>query len=180
MITLLFMVVMFLGLVLQHFAGIVPGFGSQILLLPVIFLCGAAALPVWSMLCLAFAAGLMWDCMNSIAFDGRTDFPFGGTILLYAAIGATMNGLRPLYLRGFWQAHVMVAGVLTSVLVLAEFLIITFRREPFALIWPGEVWVRVGGSGLVAAFLSIPFFLILNWAGRRAGLFDPRRIANAP
>ena len=84
MITLFFIAAMFVGLVLQHFAGIVPGFGSQILLLPVIFLCGAAALPVPGMLCLAFVAGLMWDCMNSISLDGHTDFPFGGTILLYA------------------------------------------------------------------------------------------------
>lgn len=177
MITVFFIAAMFAGLVLQYFTGVVPGFGSQILLLPVIFLCGAAALPVWSMLCLAFVAGLMWDCMNHFTVDGRTDFPFGGTILLYAAIGATMNGLRPLYLRGWWHIHAAVAGLLTAALVLVEFLIITFRREPFALIWPRELWTRIGGSGLVAAVLAVPLFLILNWAGRRAGLFHPRRAA---
>jgi hypothetical protein len=175
MITLTFIVAMFLGLVMQHFVGGVPGFASQILLLPVIFLCGAAALPVWNMLCLAFVGGLMWDCMNFIPVDGRVDFPFGGTILLYAGIGALMNGLRPLYLRGYWQIHVLVAGLLTSVLVLVEYIILTFRREPFALIWPREVWTRIGGSGLVAAIIAAPLFLFLNWAGRRAGLFNPRR-----
>ena len=177
MITLLFIAAMFVGLVLQHFAGIVPGFGSQILLLPVIFLCGAAALPVPGMLCLAFVAGLMWDCMNCISLDGRMDFPFGGTILLYAAIGAMMNGLRPLLMRGWWQIHAAVAGLLTSVLVLVEYIIITFRREPFALIWPREVWARIGGSGIVAAALALPLFFFLNWLGRRAGIFSPRRMA---
>ena len=177
MVTLFFIIAMFTGLVLQHFVGVVPGFGSQILLLPIIFLCGAAALPVWSMLSLAFIAGLMWDCLNYIPTDGRTDFPFGGTILLYAGIGAMMNGLRPLFLRGWWHIHVAFAGVLTSVLVLVEYIIITFRREPFALVWPREIWTRIGGSGITAAFFSIPLFLFLNWAGRRAGLFDPRRTA---
>ena len=177
MFTVFFIIAMFAGLVAQHFTGAVPGFGSQIMLLPVIFLCGAAALPVWSMLCLAFVAGLMWDCMNCITIEGRTEFPFGGTILLYAGIGAMMNGLRPLYLSGRWQIHVVFTGVLTSVLVLVEFIILTFRREPFALIWPREIWTRIGGSGLVAAALSIPLFLMLNWVGRRAGLFDPRRAA---
>ncbi len=177
MITGAFIIAMFAGFVLQHFTGVVPGFGSQILLLPVIFLCGAAALPVWSMLTLAFAAGLMWDCMNFISVEGRVDFPFGGTIVLYAGIGAMMNGLRPLFLRGLWHIHVVVAGILTSILALVEFIIITFRREPFALIWPREIWQRIGGTGLVAAFLAIPFFLILNWVGRRAGLFQQRRVA---
>jgi hypothetical protein len=177
MVTLSFIVAMFLGLILQHFVGVVPGFGSQILLLPVIFLCAAAALPGWSMLVLAFAAGLMWDCLNFVPIEGRADFPFGGTILLYAGIGALMNGLRPLYLRGWWQIHAAVAGILTSVLVLVEFVIITFRREPFALIWPREIWNRVGGSGLVAAIVAVPFFLILNWLGRRAGIFQQRRRA---
>ena len=177
MITLFFIVAMFAGLILQHFTGAVPGFGSQILLLPVIFLCGAAALPVWSMLFLAFIAGLMWDCLHFIPVEGRVDFPFGGTILLYAVVGALMNGLRPLFLRGLWHIHVFAAGVLTSVLVLVEFIIITFRREPFALIWPREIWQRIGGSGLVAAVIAIPLFLILNWVGRRAGLFLQRSTA---
>ena len=82
MITFAFIAAMFLGLVLQHFVGAVPGFGSQIMLMPIIFLCGAAALPVWNMLVLAFTAGLMWDCMHFMPVEGRVDFPFGGTILL--------------------------------------------------------------------------------------------------
>jgi hypothetical protein len=76
-----------------------------------------------------------------------------------------------------WYIHAIFAGVLTSVLVLAEYIIITFRREPFALIWPREIWTRIGGSGITAAVMAIPFFLALNWLGRRAGIFNPRRTA---
>ena len=175
MFTLLVIAAMFIGLIVQHFVGAVPGFGSQILLLPAIFLCGAAALPVSGMLTLAFVAGLMWDCLNFVPIDGRADLPFGASILLYAGVGALMNGLRPLYLRGWWQVHAIMAGVLTSLLVLAEYLIITFRREPFALIWPREVWERVGGSGLVAGLMAVPILMMLNWVGRRMGIFIQRR-----
>ena len=170
--TLIFIVSMLLAFVLQHFAGAVPGFGSQILLLPLVFFCGASALQFSSMLVLAFVAGLMWDCLGFLPVNGRAELPFGATILLYAGLGALMNGLRPLYLRGYWQLHVVMAGLLVSLLVLIEYLVITFRREPFALIWPREVWIRIGGSGLVAGLLAIPAFIILNWVARRAGLFD--------
>ncbi len=178
MVTVFYIAMMFLAFVFQHFVGAVPGFGSQILLLPVIFLCGAATLSVPGMLSLAFVAGLMWDCVHCVTIDGSSDFPFGGTIALYAVIGSLMNGLRPLFFRGLWLVHVLVTGALTSLLVLSEYIIITFRREPFALVWPNEVWTRIGGSGLVAAVLSVPIFLFLTWASRRAGLFTGRRTAN--
>lgn len=175
--TLLLIALMFLGLVMQHFVGMVPGFGSQILLLPLVFLCGAAALPLWNMLVLAFVGGLMWDCLSYLPINGRAEFPFGTTILVYAGLGLVMNGLRPIYLRGWWYLHVVVAGLLTSLLVLIEYLVITFRREPFALIWPREIWHRIGGSGLVAGLFAIPFFLCLNWVGRRSGIFSEQRAA---
>ena len=175
MFTLLIMLLMFLGLVAQHFVGALPGLGSHVLLLPLVFLCGAAALPLQNTPFLAFVGGLMWDCLNFLPVGGRAEIPFGGGILLYAGIGCLINGLRPLYLRGWWQFHAVLVGLLTSLLVLVEYLAITFRREPFALIWPQEVWLRIGGSGLTAALLAIPCFLILNWIGRRLGVFTPSR-----
>ena len=176
MFILLIILSMFLGLIAQHFAGDVPGLGSHVLLLPLIFLCAAAMLPLWEMLLLAFIGGLMWDCLTFIPIDGRADLPFGATMLFYAGLGAVMNGLRPLYLRGRWQVHVVFAGLLTSLLVLVEFLIITFRREPFALIWPREVWLRAAGSGLAAVLLAIPAFIMFGWLGRRLGAFRHARI----
>lgn len=176
MFTVLVMALMFVGLIAQYFVGFVPGLGSHVLLLPLFYLCGAAALPLWNVLLLAFLGGLMWDCLNFLPVDGRAELPFGASIILYAGLGVIMNGVRPLYLRGWWHLHVIMLGLLISLLVLIEFVVITFRREPFALIWPQEVWQRIGGSGLVAAILAIPSFLILNWLGRRLGIFSQQRL----
>jgi hypothetical protein len=174
MFFLILMVMMFFGLVLQAFVGPFPGMGGQILILPMIFFYAAAALPLWGMLTAAFLAGLMWECRVNIPLDGEANVIFGWSILVYAALGAVMNGLRPLFLRGRWQFHCIVAGLLTSLLVLTEYLVITFRREPFAFIWPRNVWNQILSSGLVTVLVSPFVFLVLNWIGRRLGHFEQR------
>jgi hypothetical protein len=168
------LILMFFGLVLQSFVGPFPGMGGQILVLPMIFFYAAAALPLWGMLTAAFLAGLMWDCRVSIPLEGESSIIFGWSILVYAALGAIMNGLHPLFIRGRWQFHCIVAGLLTSLLVLIEYVVITFRREPFAFIWPRSVWDQVLSSGLVTVLVSPFLFLILNWIGRRLGHFEKR------
>ena len=73
MFTVLIMLLMFVALIAQHFVGYLPGMGSHILLLPMIFLCGAAVLPLEGTLVLAFAGGLMWDCLNFLPIEGRAE-----------------------------------------------------------------------------------------------------------
>jgi hypothetical protein len=174
MFFLLLMILMFFGLVLQAFVGPFPGMGGQILVLPMIFFYAAAALPLWGMLTAAFLAGLMWECRVNIPLESESSIIFGWSILVYAALGAIMNGLHPLFIRGRWQFHCIVAGLLTSLLVLIEYVVITFRREPFAFIWPRSVWDQVLSSGLVTVLVSPFLFLILNWIGRRLGHFEKR------
>jgi hypothetical protein len=178
MFFLLLLVLMFFGLVFQHFVGAFPGMAGQILVLPVIFFYAAAALPLWAMLVCAFAAGFMWDCLTNLPIEGQSEMVFGWSILVYAALGAVMNGLRPLFIRGRWQFHCIIAGLLTSLLVLIEYVVITFRREPFEFIWPRGVWDRVLSSGLVTVLISPFLFIILNWIGRRLGHFDERRYSD--
>ena len=175
----LVLVLMFFALVVQHFIGAFPLLGGHVLLLPVVFFYSAAAMPLWGMLTMAFAAGFMWDCITVVPVDGRSDYGFGTSILLYAALGAVMNGLHPLFIKGRWQIHCLLAGLLTSLLVLVEFLLVTFRREPFALIWPQDVWMRILGSGVAAAVISPVLFFGLNWVARRLGYFERVRIAEA-
>lgn len=175
MFFLVLLILMFLGLVGQAFTGPFPGMGGQILLLPVIFFYAAAALPLWAMLVCAFTAGLMWECSVNIPIEGQADMIFGWSILVYGALGAVMNGLHPLFLRGRWQFHCILTGVLTSLLVLIEYAVITFRREPFAFIWPQGVWRQVLSSGLVAVIISPFLFIVLNWVGRRLGHFEKPR-----
>ena len=177
MFTALLVVFMFFALVAQHFLGSFPGLGGQVLVMSVVFFYAAAALPLWGMLALAFIAGLMWDCLTTVPVDGKVDVFFGWHILLYGGLGAVMNGLHPLFIRGRWQIHCLLTGVLTSLMVLIEFVVITFRREPFALVWPPEVWRRIAGSGLAAALIAPLVFFGLNWIGRRLGHFERERLA---
>jgi hypothetical protein len=169
---------MFLAVVAQHFTGQVPGLGGHVYLLPVVFFFAAAALPLPSVFIFAVLAGLMWDSITVHPDEnGKLEAAFGWSVALYGALGAVMNGLRAQYLRGRWELHCLLTGLLTGTIVLIEFLVITFRREPFAFDWPREVWQRIGGSGLAAALIAIPAFSIFTWLGRRLGVikFDTMR-----
>lgn len=180
MFFLFLIVVMFFSLIVQNFLGVFPGLGGQVMLLPVVFFYAAAALPLWGMLAAAFAAGLMWDCLTAVPVDGKVEVFFGWSILLYGGLGAVMNGLHPLFIRGRWPLHCIVAGLLTSLLALIEFALITFRREPFDIIWPVTVWRHIMGSGIAAVMIAPFLFLCLNWIGRRLGHFERARIADMP
>jgi hypothetical protein len=168
---------MFLALVAQHFTGQMYGFGGHVMLLPVVFFFIAAALPLPSVFFFAVIAGLMVDSLAVHPDEkGNYEIAFGWSVALFGIFGAIMNGLRSMYLRGRWELHCLLAGLLTSAMVL-EFLLITFRREPFAFHWPREVWHRIAGSGIAAALLAIPAFAIFTWLGRRLGVvkFDTMR-----
>ncbi len=166
---LVLVVSMFMGLVVQHFIAPLPPYGIRVLLMPIIMFYGALALPVPGMLALAFCGGLMWDALNvQIDLVGEGSGPIvevalGWSIVLYAILGALMNGFRPLFLRGRWEIHCLLSGVCTSVIVLAEYLMRTFRQEPVIFLFNKEVWWRIGGAGLVATLLSPFFFFALNY-----------------
>jgi hypothetical protein len=180
---------MVLALVAQHFIGPVPVIGSRVLLMPIIMFYGALALPVPGMLALAFCGGLMWDALNSnIAFvwnpehteiiDANVEIALGWSIVLYAALGALMGGFRPLFQRGRWEVHCLLSGVCTAFIVLAEYLMLTFRREPVVFQFDKDIWWRIGGAGLVAVLLSPFFFFALNYLAFLIG-FDPQPERNA-
>jgi hypothetical protein len=69
----------------------------------------------------------------------------------------------------------VLTGVLVSLLALIEYVVLTFRREPFEFMWPPHVWRQILGSGFAALLISPPLFLSLNWIGRRLGHFDRAR-----
>ena len=173
---LVLVAVMFLSLVVQHFIGPIPEIGARVFLMPIVMFYGALALPQWGMLALAFTAGFMWDAlatqwtsMPGENSDGAVEIALGWSIVLYAGLGAIMSGFRPLFLRGRWEIHCLLTGVCTSVLVLAEYLMITIRREPLTFVFDREIWWRIGGAGLVAALLSPLFFFALNYLASLVG-----------
>ncbi len=169
----LLLISMFVALVAQHFIGPLPVIGSRVLLMPIIMFYGALALPVPGMLALAFCGGLMWDALNMLTVDGNVEIAMGWSIILYAVLGTLMGGFRPLFQRGRWEVHCLLSGVCTSFIVLTEYLMITFRREPVVFHFDKEIWWRMGGSGLVAVLLSPFFFFALNYLAFLVG-YDPQ------
>jgi hypothetical protein len=159
---------LFISLLAQEFIPPLFWFyGARVLIMPIIMFYGALALPYWGMLALAFIAGFMWDAMTVQIVDSTVEISVGWSIVLYAALGAIMSGFRPLFQRGRWEVHCLVSGLFTSLIVLAEYIMITIRRG--GLVFPNEVWWRVGGSGVVAALLAPIFFFALNWLATLAG-----------
>lgn len=155
------LIALFFSVVIQQFIPPLQFLhGARVLLLPLVMFYGALAFPLPGMLACAFVSGLMWDALTLYISDSQVEISLGWSILLYAALGAVMNGFRPLFQRGRWEIHCLVSGVCTSIIVLAEYLMITFRRGEFA--FPADVWWRVGGSGLVAVLLSPIVFFTLN------------------
>jgi len=172
---------MFVALVAQHFIGPLPVVGARVLLMPIIMFYGALALPTPGMLMLAFCGGLMWDALNVQMIEGNVEIALGWSIVLYATLGALMGGFRPLFQRGRWEIHCLLSGVCTSMIVLAEYLMLTFRREPVIFVFNKEIWWRIGGAGLVAAFLSPLFFFALNYLAFLVGYdTQPERHAKRP
>lgn len=172
---------MFAALVVQHFIGPLPVIGARVLLMPIIMFYGALALPTPGMLMLAFCGGLMWDALNVQMIEGNVEIALGWSIVLYATLGALMGGFRPLFQRGRWEIHCLLSGVCTSMIVLAEYLMLTFRREPVIFVFNKEIWWRIGGAGLVAAFLSPLFFFALNYLAFLVGYdTQPERHAKRP
>lgn len=165
---------MFVSVIVQHFIGPLPYIQARVLLMPIIMFYGALALPVYGMLALTFFGGLMWDALNTqYATDGAVEISAGWSIVLFASLGAIMSGFRPLFLRGRWEIHCLLTGVCTSVLVLAEYLMITIRRQPVHFVFNDEVWWRIAGAGLAAAFLSPLVFFIFNYLAALTG-YDPQ------
>ena len=164
---------MFASVIVQHFIGPLPYIQARVLLMPIIMFYGTLALPLPGMLALTFFGGLMWDAVNTQYVNGTVEISAGWSIVLFAALGAIMSGFRPLFLRGRWEIHCLLTGVCTSVLVLAEYLMITIRRQPVHFIFNDEVWWRIGGAGLAAAFLSPLIFFIFNYLAALTG-YDPQ------
>jgi len=175
----------FAALVLQHYIPPLPFLdGARVMLLPLVFFFGAMALPVGGMLALAFCCGLMWGALNAQIIEmGRpvVEQALGGTVIIYGLLGAMMNGLRPLFLRGRWEIYTLMSALGTSLLLLVEFFMLSVRRAALSgesFFWGSEIWWRIGGPGLVALLLApfVYFFLksVAAWLGCHLHLFAER------
>ena len=182
---LLLVATAFGALVLQHFIPPLSFMdGARVILLPLVFFYGALALPFAGMLALAFVCGFMWDALtaqvievgmgpvtaSSVAMGGAqvVEIAIGWSIVLYAVLGSLMSGFRPLFQEGRWEIHCLMSGLCTSIMVLAEFLMVSVRRAALYSVpieFNREIWWRIGGPGLVALVLApIAFIFLISLA----------------
>lgn len=162
---IILVILVFLAQVAEFFIPAVPRlYNTHIYIVPVIVFYGAVALPFPMMLALALFAGVMLDALTVQVIDTRVEISLGWSILLYAVLAGIMHGLRPLFIRGRWEVHCIMTGVCTSLILLAQYLMITFRRG--SLFFSPEVWWQIGGPGLAAMLMAPIVFWFLQWMGR--------------
>ncbi|HYR59240.1 MAG TPA: hypothetical protein VEO95_11440 [Chthoniobacteraceae bacterium] len=185
------LVAMFLALVVQHFIPPLPPMGARVLIMPIIMFYGALALPLPAMFALTLAGGLMWDALHTSwqtldwnpehtdVIGGTVEIALGWSIVLYAILGGLMSGFRPLFQRGRWEIHCLFSGLATAVIVLVEYLMLTFRRDPVTFVFNQNIWWNIAGSGIVATLLSPFFFFALNYIALLTG-YDPQPLRKQP
>ena len=163
-----FVVLLFMVLVTQIAEFFIPPldwmYHAHIYITPVLVFYGAMALPFPLMLGLALFAGILLDALTVQVIGSKVEISLGWSIMLYAVLAGIMHGLRPLFIRGRWEVHCLLTGVCTSAIILAQYLMITFRRGNF--MFTKEVWWQVGGPGLMAMLMAPVIFWILNWVAR--------------
>lgn len=134
--------------------------GAHIVLMPIIMFYGTLALPWGLAMVLTFCCGLMWDLLTIQVIDSTVEISLGWSIVVYSLMGSMMHGFRPLFLKGRWEVHCLLTGLFTSVILLVEYLAITFRRHNPQ--FPEQLWWLVGGSGLIAMLLAPVFYWLLG------------------
>ncbi len=165
-----FFLLLFLVLVSQIAELFIPAlpwlYNAHVYIVPVIVFYGAMALPFPLMLALAFYAGVLLDALTVQIIGDKVEVSAGSSILLYGVLAGVMHGLRPLFARGHWEVHCILSGIFTSLIVLAQYLMITFRRG--SLVFTREIWWQIGGPGLFAMAIAPIVFWFLQWLGRIA------------
>jgi len=173
-----FFLLLFLVLVAQIAELFIPAlpwlYNAHIYIVPVIVFYGAMALPLPLMLALALFAGVLLDALTVQVIGGKVEISTGSSILLYGVLAGIMHGLRPLFARGHWEVHAILSGVFTSLIVLAQYLMITFRRG--SLVFNREIWWQIGGPGIIAMLIAPIVFWLLEWIGRMTAYpYSPER-----
>jgi len=142
-------------------------YNAHVYIVPIVVFYGAMALPFPLMLALAFFAGLLLDVLTMQVIGPRVEIALGWSILIYAVLASIMHGLRPLFMRGRWEVHCIMSGICTSLILLAQYLMITFRRG--SLLFEREAWWQIGGPGVLAMIMAPLLFWVLHTIGEATG-----------
>src|SRR5256885_8398262 len=144
----LLLVLVLVAQIAEFFIPALPWlYNAHVYIVLVIVFYGAMALPVPLMLALALYAGVLLDALTVQVIAGKVEISTGSSILLYGVLAGIMHGLRPLFARGRWEVHCILSGIFTSLIVLAQYLMITFRRG--SLVFNREILWQIGGPRLI-------------------------------
>ena len=161
----LLLVLVLVAQIAEFFIPALPWlYNAHVYIVPVIVFYGAMALPFPLMLALALYAGILLDALTVHVIGGKVEISTGSSILLYGMLAGIMHGLRPLFVRGRWEVHCILSGICTSSIILAQYLMITFRRG--SLVFTREIWWQIGVPGLFAIVIAPILFWFLQWLGR--------------
>jgi hypothetical protein len=141
-------------------------FGARLLLLPAIFFACALTVRFPLMLAFAFVAGLGWDARHMVVEEG-SGTGFGYSVFLFALTGSLLQGVRPLFRRGRWELPLFIVGAATTILLVAEWFLISFARGNFS--WPGDFWYQVWTSTLLCMLISPVLFYLIFKLGKLSG-----------
>ena len=170
---LFLLILMFVSFLAQSFIGPLPMVGCRLYLMQIFMLYGAISLPMPGMIFVTLLGGLMWDALNAQMIGDAYQISMGWSAALYLGLGVVMAGFRPLFLRGRWEIHCLLTGLLIAAMPLAEYIMITIRTEPVQFIFDKNVAWRIGGAGLIAMLLSPLLFFVLNYLAVLTG-YDPQ------
>lgn len=162
-------VAIFLALVLQEFIPPLAGMGmARVVLVPMVVCYAALTLPFVFVLPTVLFAGICMDLMNLQWVDDKPEIAFGATIFYFIAVGAVCQGLRVLFLRGYWWLFGLMSALSTSLLLALQFIFISYRRfDTGGMEWNDIVLWRVFTPGLIA-FLIAPLFHLLAYFANRS------------
>jgi hypothetical protein len=157
---LVLFVAVYLALVVQEFLPPL-GFldGARLLLVPVLFCYGALWLPFPAMLVFALYTGLLSDLAALRVLDDRVEIGLGWSMVFYVLLGAALNTLRRTFPAGRWEIHCLASAVITFLLLLGTYLMISLRRDTFFHFDATVLWHLVGPS--LAALLVAPLIFLL-------------------
>ncbi len=162
-------ILVILACIFQQFLPAVTGFyDARLYILPLTFLCCAVTVGFSPMLALAFLCGFIWDAQNTLGSAGGDpsvythpveQIHFGYSIILYAIMGAIMQGVQPLFRKGVWQLSAIITGVATFFYLLAEYLLINIVRGDF--VFPDHILKHIIISSSLSIIFSPLIFYIL-------------------
>lgn len=164
----------FASLVLQYLLPPVEFLNhARIILTPVFLSYVALAFELPYVLAFSLIAGFVWDGLTTqfIPREGglAVEIWLGWSIVLYGVLGSLMHGMRPWFQRGKWYLHPLLSGLSASAVVLVEYLMISLQRmeETHLFVFPGSLWIRILGHGLICFAAAFPFCLIFTLAAKR-------------